>query len=74
MVMAKKTICIWYDKEAEAAARFYAANFPDSHVGAIQHAPSDFPSGKAGDVLAVEFTVCGIPCLGLNGGSAFRHN
>jgi hypothetical protein len=65
--MAKNTICLWYDKDAEAAARFYAATFPDSAVGAIHHAPSDYPSGKAGDVLVVEFTVAGIPCVGLNG-------
>jgi predicted 3-demethylubiquinone-9 3-methyltransferase (glyoxalase superfamily) len=70
-MMAKNTICIWYDKDAEAAARFYAATFPDSEVGAIGRAPADFPSGKAGDVLTVAFTVCGIPCLGLNGGPAF---
>src|SRR5262249_6620622 len=66
--MAKNTICIWYDKDAEAAARFYAKTFPDSSVGAVHRAPSDYPSGKAGDVLTVEFTVAGIPCLGLNGG------
>ena len=71
---ARNTICLWYDKEAEAAARFYADTFPDSTVHAIHHAPSDFPSGKAGDVLTVEFTVFGIPCLGLNGGPAFRHS
>jgi predicted 3-demethylubiquinone-9 3-methyltransferase (glyoxalase superfamily) len=70
--MAKNTICLWYDKDAEAAARFYAATFPDSTVGAIHRAPSDFPSGKAGDVLVVEFTVFGIPCIGLNGGPAFK--
>ena len=69
--MAKNTICLWYDKDAEAAARFYAATFPDSAVGAIHRAPSDYPSGKAGDVLTVEFTVAGIPCVGLNGGPAF---
>jgi predicted 3-demethylubiquinone-9 3-methyltransferase (glyoxalase superfamily) len=72
--MTKNTICLWYDKDAEEAARFYARTFPDSEVGAVQRAPSDFPSGKAGDVLTVEFTVCGVPCLGLNGGPAFRHN
>lgn len=71
---AKNTICLWYDTGAEAAARFYADTFPDSAVNAIHHAPSDFPSGKAGDVLTVEFTVFGIPCLGLNGGPAFRHS
>lgn len=68
---AKNTICLWYDKDAEAAAEFYAATFPDSSVGAIQRAPADFPAGKQGDVLTVEFTVCGIPCMGLNGGPAF---
>ena len=72
--MQKNTICVWYDKDAETAARFYAETFPDSSVGAIYHAPSDFPSGKQGDVLMVEFTVAGIPCLGLNGGPAFKHN
>jgi predicted 3-demethylubiquinone-9 3-methyltransferase (glyoxalase superfamily) len=72
--MEKNTICLWYDKDAEAAARFYAKTFPDSAVGAIQHAPGDFPSGKKGDVLTVEFTVVGIPCLGLNGGPMFKHN
>ncbi len=71
--MAKNTICIWYDKDAEAAARFYAANFPDSAVQAVHLAPSDFPSGKAGQVLTVEFTVFGVACLGLNGGPAFKH-
>ena len=73
MATAKNTICLWYDKDAEAAARFYAGTFPDSAVSAVHHAPSDYPSGKAGDVLTVEFTVAGIPCLGLNGGPAFRH-
>ena len=72
--MAKNTICLWYDKDAEAAARFYAATFPDSAVGAVHRAPSDYPSGKQGDVLTVEFTVAGIPCLGLNGGPMFKHN
>ena len=74
MAIAKNTICLWYDKDAEAAARFYAEVFPDSAMGAVYRAPSDYPSGKAGDVLMVEFTVAGIPCLGLNGGPAFRHN
>ncbi len=74
MATAKNTICIWYDKDAEAAARFYAATFPDSAVSAVHHAPADYPSGKAGDVLTVEFTVCGVPCLGLNGGPAFQHD
>lgn len=67
----KNTICLWFDKDAEDAARFYAATFPDSKVGTIFHAPSDFPGGKKGDVLTVEFTVCGIPCVGLNGGPIF---
>ena len=69
--MPKNTICLWFDQDAESAARFYAATFPDSHVGAIQRAPADFPGGKAGQVLTVAFTVAGIPCLGLNGGPAF---
>jgi 2-polyprenyl-6-hydroxyphenyl methylase/3-demethylubiquinone-9 3-methyltransferase len=71
---AKNTICLWYDSDAEAAARFYAATFPDSAVGAVHRAPGDFPSGKTGDVLTVEFTVMGIPCLGLNGGPEFQPN
>jgi predicted 3-demethylubiquinone-9 3-methyltransferase (glyoxalase superfamily) len=70
---AKNTICIWYDRHAEEAARFYAKTFPDSSVGAVHRAPGDFPSGKTGDVLTVEFIVMGIPCLGLNGGPAFKH-
>ena len=70
----KNTICLWYDGQALEAAQFYARTFPDSAVGAVQHAPSDYPSGRQGDVLTVEFTVIGIPCLGLNGGPAFRHN
>jgi len=70
---AKNTICLWYNREAEDAARFYAATFPDSSVGAVHRAPSDFPSGKEGDVLTVDFTVLGIPCMGLNGGPAFKH-
>lgn len=70
---AKNTVCVWYDHDAEAAARFYARTFPDSSVGAVHRAPGDFPSGKQGDVLTVEFTVMGIPCIGLNGGPAFKH-
>lgn len=70
----KNTICLWFDRDAEEAARFYAATFPDSSVEAVATAPSDFPDGKAGDVLTVEFTVMGIPCLGLNGGSAFQQS
>ena len=69
--MAKNTICIWYDHDAEAAARFYAAVFPDSAVTAVHRAPADYPSGKAGDVLTVDFTVAGVACLGLNGGPVF---
>jgi predicted 3-demethylubiquinone-9 3-methyltransferase (glyoxalase superfamily) len=72
--MAKNTICLWFDTDAETAARFYAATFPDSAVGAVMRAPGDYPSGKAGDVLTVEFTVAGIPCLGLNGGPAFKQS
>ena len=71
---AKNTICLWYDKDAEEAAHFYAKTFPDSCVSAVHRAPGDYPSGKKGDVLTVEFTVMGIPCLGLNGGPAFKHN
>lgn len=71
---AKNTVCLWYDGCAEAAARFYAETFPDSFVSAIHHAPGDFPSGKKGDVLTVEFTVMGIPCIGLNGGPIFNHS
>ena len=71
--IAKNTICLWYDQDAEAAARFYAETFPDSSVQAVHRAPSDYPGGKAGDVLTVEFTVAGVPCLGLNGGPTFKH-
>ena len=67
----KNTICLWFDTDAHEAALFYAATFPDSRVTAVNRAPSDYPSGKKGDVLTVEFTVIGIPCLGLNGGPAF---
>lgn len=74
MAIPKNTICLWFDKDAEEAARFYAATIPDSSVGAVRRAPGDFPSGKAGDVLTVDFVVAGIPCLGLNGGPAFKHN
>ena len=70
----KNTICLWYEKDAEAAAEFYAATFPDSKVGVVHKAPSDFPGGKQGDVLLVEFTVCGIPCVGLNGGPVFKQS
>lgn len=70
----RNTICLWFDGTALEAATFYAQTFPDSAVTAVHHAPADFPSGKEGDVLTVEFTVLGIPCLGLNGGPAFRHS
>ena len=72
--MSKNTICLWDHKDAEAAARFYSETFPDSAVSAVHRAPSDYPAGKKGDVLTVEFTVAGIPCIGLNGGPAFKHN
>ena len=74
MVIAKNTICIWFDTQAEEAARFYAATFPDSAVTAVHRAPGDDPSGKAGDVLTVDFTVAGIPCMGLNGGPHFKQS
>ena len=73
-IATKNTICLWYNKDAEAAAKFYAETFPDSAVSAVHHAPSDDPSGKKGDVLTVEFTICGIPCFGLNGGPQFKHS
>jgi predicted 3-demethylubiquinone-9 3-methyltransferase (glyoxalase superfamily) len=69
----KNTICIWYDREAEAAARFYASVFPDSEVRAIHRAPMDYPGKQAGEVMMVEFTVCGIPCIGLNSNPRCRH-
>ena len=74
MNIAKNTICLWYDNDAEAAARFYAKTFPDSSIGAINLAPGDYPSGKEGDVITVDFRVLGISCIGLNGGPAFQHN
>ena len=70
----KNTICLWYDGTALEAAHFYAATFPDSAVGAVHRAPGDYPAGKEGDVLTVEFTVMDIPCLGLNGGPQFMHS
>jgi len=72
--IAKNTICIWYDKDAEDAARFYAKVFPNSSVNGVHRAPSDYPSGKQGDVLTVDFVVAGIPCMGLNGGPAIKHS
>ncbi|RFP12026.1 VOC family protein [Duganella sp. BJB475] len=74
MTMNKNTLCLWYDHDAEEAAHFYARTFPDSKVGAVHRAPSDFPGGKADSVLTVEFTICGIPCIGLNGGKTFTHS
>jgi len=73
-MMNKNTICLWYDQGAEEAARFYTSLFPDSHLGAVNRAPSDYPDGKAGDVLTVDFVVAGIPCMGLNGGPHFKHS
>lgn len=72
--MNKNTLCLWYNHDAEEAAHFYAQTFPDSAVKAIYRAPADFPGGKKGDVLTVEFTVCGVPCIGLNGGDIFKHS
>ncbi|TNC60029.1 VOC family protein [Rubellimicrobium roseum] len=72
MTIPKNTICLWYDRDAEEAATFYAQTFPNSSVRAVHRAPADYPLGKAGDVLTVQFTVLGVPCLGLNGGPAFR--
>jgi predicted 3-demethylubiquinone-9 3-methyltransferase (glyoxalase superfamily) len=74
MTRAKNTICLWYDGDAEEAARFYAEIFPDSSVDAVHRAPGDYPAGKEGDVITVDFTVIGIPCTGLNGGPEFKHN
>jgi 2-polyprenyl-6-hydroxyphenyl methylase/3-demethylubiquinone-9 3-methyltransferase len=74
MSIAKNTICLWYDGDAEEAARFYAETFPDSTVDAVHKAPGDYPAGKQGDVITVQFTVMGIPCLGLNGGPGVKHN
>ena len=73
-MVSKNTICLWYDGTAEEAATFYAQTFPDSAVKAVHRAPGDYPSGKQGDVLTVEFTVMGIPCIGLNGGDTFKHS
>lgn len=71
---ARNTVCLWYDNDAENAARFYADTFPDSSVTAVHRAPGDFPTGRKGDVLTVEFTVMGIPCIGLNGGPGINHS
>ena len=74
MNIAKNTICLWYENDAEAAAQFYAETFPDSSVGVVHRAPGDYPSGKEGDILTVEFRVLGVACVGLNGGPTFQHN
>jgi 2-polyprenyl-6-hydroxyphenyl methylase/3-demethylubiquinone-9 3-methyltransferase len=73
-MLSKNTVCLWFNGTAEEAATFYAQTFPDSSVGAIHRAPGDYPDGKEGDALMVEFTVMGIPCLGLNGGPEFQHS
>lgn len=72
--ISRNTVCLWYDKDAEAAASFYAATFPESSVDAIYRAPADYPNGKFGDVLTVQFSIFGLPCLGLNGGPAITHS
>ena len=74
ITLPKNTLCLWYERNAEEAARFYAATFPDSHVGMVHRAPSDYPDGREGDALTVEFTVVGIACIGLNGGPHFKHS
>jgi predicted 3-demethylubiquinone-9 3-methyltransferase (glyoxalase superfamily) len=74
MTIAKNTLCLWYDKDAEEAANFYASVFPDTKVGAVHRAPGDYPAGQQGDALTVEFTVVGIPCIGLNGGDYAKHS
>lgn len=73
-MVSKNTICLWYDRDALDAANFYAQTFPDSNVTAVHRAPGNYPAGQEGDVLTVEFTVAGIPCLGLNGGPQFKHS
>ncbi len=73
-MISKNTICLWYEKDAESAAKFYAETFPDSSVGKVIYAPSNFPDGKKGDALTVEFTVCGIPCVAINGGPTFKQS
>ncbi|MES2760415.1 MAG: VOC family protein [Pseudomonadota bacterium] len=73
-MVSKNTVCLWFNGDAEEAAQFYAKTFPDSSVGSIMRAPGDFPAGKEGDALVVEFTVMGIPCIGLNGGPGITHN
>ena len=70
----KNTLCLWYERDAVEAANFYAQTFPDSAMGAIHRAPGGYPDDSEGDVLLVEFTVVGIPCVGLNGGPHFKHS
>ena len=72
--MAKNTVCLWFDDDAEGAARFYTATFPDSAMGAVMRAPGDYPDGKKGNVLTVHFRVAGVDCMGLNGGPTFKHS
>jgi 2-polyprenyl-6-hydroxyphenyl methylase/3-demethylubiquinone-9 3-methyltransferase len=74
MKLAKNTVCLWYDRDAEEAANFYAKTFPDSSVERVDRAPADYPAGKEGDAIVVHFTVLGIPCIGLNGGPTFKHS
>ncbi len=71
---SKNVICLWFEKDAQEAAEFYAATFPDTFITSVNAAPGDYPSGKSGDVITVHFTVMGIPCMGLNGGPAFKHS
>ena len=73
-MISKNTVCLWFNNDALEAAQFYAATFPDSEVKAVHRAPGDYPDGKQGDILVVDFTVAGIPCIGLNGGPAFKHS
>jgi predicted 3-demethylubiquinone-9 3-methyltransferase (glyoxalase superfamily) len=70
----KTRVCLWFNKDAEDAARFYAATFPNSAFNAARLAPTDYPAGKAGDVIMVDFTVLGMPCMGINGGPMFKHS
>ena len=74
MTTPKNIVCLWYEGEAEQAARFYSETFPDTTVGSVQYAPGDYPDGHKGDALVVEFRIMGIPCIGLNGGPVFKHN
>ncbi|MCW5945695.1 MAG: VOC family protein [Fimbriimonadales bacterium] len=73
MNSAKNTVCLWYDRDAEEAANFYAKTFPNSSVEQVDRAPADYPAGKEGDAILVHFNVMGIPCIGLNGGPTFKH-